>query len=213
MDNLIGVWEDLEKFVGHEIPIFLKLLLWKAGYDNMISVHQICDKKIGELEKFIDNRKNQILREIMTELENFDSDDSISASISAYKNNADFEFLPGHRSILLSLSGHIQNMQLHYKYAYGGEKLIANEASNQPNYSIILTELIKTATTNMNKSKYAYQYTDVVKYFSTYIFLLCGRTCYETLNKNLPIPSTKTICKYLYFVDFIQYSKNIEIKF
>lgn len=60
----------------------------------------------------------------------------------------------------------------------------------------MLSKLIESANTNRNKSKNAYQYDDIVKNFATYIFLLCGRTCYETLNKNLPIPSTKTICRY-----------------
>lgn len=62
-------------------------------------------------------------------------------------------------------------------------------------FSVILTELLRTAEQNFKKSKHANQYNDIIKYFSTYIFLLCGRTCYETLHKNLPIPSTKTIRK------------------
>lgn len=85
----------------------------------------------------------------------------------------------------------------------GSTNMITNTDSNNDEvieqYSVILTELIKTANKNKNRSKNGYQYEDIVKYFSTYIFLLCGRTCYETLNKNLPMPSTKTICKYIFF--------------
>lgn len=82
-------------------------------------------------------------------------------------------------------------------------ELQAEMATNLPNqnpndYSVILSKLIESANKNKNISKHAYQYDEIVKNFSTYIFLLCGRTCYETLNKNLPIPSTKTICKYYF---------------
>lgn len=58
--------------------------------------------------------------------------------------------------------------------------------------------MIDVLKRNQGKSKNARQYNDAIRLFSTYIFLLCGRTCYETLSKSLPMPSTKTICKILF---------------
>lgn len=79
--------------------------------------------------------------------------------------------------------------------------VVMQNNDEQTEYSVILSQLIKTAERNKNKSKHANYYSDTIKYFSTYIFLLCGRTCYETLCRNLPIPSTKTICECIYLIE------------
>lgn len=159
----------------------------------MLSIKQFSNETINELEQYIQKKKSSILPEIYEKLACFGEDDH---SLSEYDNQDLFEFLPGHRTILLSLKSNIQRMQ---KQAVA--RAYNNAANNSVEiesgkYPFILTEFIKTANQTFNKSKHAHQYNDVVKYFSTYIFLLCGRTCYETLNKNLPIPSTKTICKF-----------------
>lgn len=67
-------------------------------------------------------------------------------------------------------------------------------------YSFILNEMIKTAESNMYRDKNHVIYSDTIRYFSTYVFLLCGRSCYEMLRSNLPLPSVKTICKWIYNV-------------
>lgn len=185
MDDIKREWAHLENFVGHNVPMFLKLLLWKCGFDSMISIKQISSVQIGKIEEYIQTKGNQKLFEILLELDDNDS------SVMVYKNQQIFEFLPGHRETLLSLQSNIEKMQSKHVC----ETKCYGEVTDTSKYSVILTELIKSAENNSNKSKHAYHYNDIIKYFSTYIFLLCGRTCYETLNKNLPIPSTKTICK------------------
>lgn len=197
MEYMMTEFKELEDFLGRKVPILLKLLLYKSGYDSMISIKQIAnDTTIKQLERYINKRKNQIFYEVSAEIENLEYHDD---SIAVYEKQSTFEFLPGHRAVLLSLPNHIQNMQSQFIY----NKNIAdnrNTASIEmmeahTEYSVILQELLQTAKNNYKKSKHAFQYNDIVKYFATYIFMLCGRTCYETLNKNLPIPSTKTICK------------------
>lgn len=199
MEKITNEWLDewfkLENFVGHKLPIFLGLLLSRSGYDCILSVKQLTNEKIDELEKYIEKNKNKMLCKIITDLEESNYCDD---SLSAYKEQELFEFLPGHRTILLSLRDNIERMQLQVlnDASNGVHKFMTEEVRELTGeYSVILTELLKTAKNNSNKSKHAYQYNDIVRYYSTYIFLLCGRTCYETLNKNLPIPSTKTICK------------------
>lgn len=190
MDKITNEWSDIETFVGYKVPMFLKLILWESGYDCMISIKEITNDKIIKLEDFIQKKRNKILYKILSDLEKLNKSDD---SLNAYKEQQLFQFLPGHRNILLSLRGNIERMQ--QAVTSGSDKLVTEVHECTEEYSVILTELFKTAKNNLNKSKHAYQYNDIVRYFSAYIFLLCGRTCYETLNKNLPIPSTKTICK------------------
>lgn len=191
MEKIISEWADIENFVGHKVPMFLKILLWKSGYDSMISIKEISHDAIAELERYI--QKERLLNEIFSNSFSDNTSDN-DDSINGYREQEIFAFLPGHRSFLLNLPRYIQNMQLEaVNNSTNGIESTSKAASE---YSRILTELVQTAKANVNKSKHAYSYNDVIKYFSTYIFLLCGRTCYETLNKNLPIPSTKTIRKF-----------------
>ncbi|XP_055308257.1 uncharacterized protein LOC129572338 [Sitodiplosis mosellana] len=199
MEKITNEWSNLENFVRHNVPMFLKLLLWQCGYDCMLSVKQITNETLDKLEKYIEKNKNKILCKVIADLDELKYCDD---SLSAYKDQDVFEFLPGHRIILLGLRDNIEYMQSHALNdgLKGFDKLMTNAGTNVVHehtgeYSVILTELLKTAKNNSNKSKHAYQYNDIVRYFSTYIFLLCGRTCYETLSKNLPIPSTKTILR------------------
>lgn len=183
--ELESEWTILEKCIGDKVPMCLKVLLWKTGYDSLYSVKYISNDNIEKIEKFI-QRKRKLIMPQLDEL--CDENDT---ALAEYKKQRIFEFLPGHRSILLDLPRSIENMQ---------SQVMNADTTDLPfelpsEYSVILKEFVDTANNNLHKSKNAYQYNDIVKYFSTYIFLLCGRTCYETLNKNLPIPSTKTICK------------------
>lgn len=185
-------WKNLENCMGFEVPISLKYILLKCGYDSIISIRQICEERIEELQNFIEKNKNEIL---------FNEKYNMLDDINTYQTQRKFEFLPGHKNILLDLPKHIQMMQS--KNALESALFQNVACDNEDEYSLILRELIKSAKRNQNKSKHVFNYNDTIKYFSTYIFLLCGRTCYETLCKNLPIPSTKTVCKNIFtFVDF-----------
>lgn len=188
MEHFIG---NLEHFIGYLVPQSLKYLLWRSGYDSMIGVKQISGERIKELEEFIQKNRSELLHN-STFNENFNMLDDMCV----YQKQTTFQFLPGHKNILLDLPESIQKMQS--QNALQNTLHCDNSSDNFNEYSVILCELIKTAEKNRNKSKNAYHYENTIKYFSTYIFLLCGRTCYETLTKNLPIPSTKTVCEYLF---------------
>lgn len=190
-------WSSLENCIGEKVPKCLKVLLWKIGYDSMYSIKQISSKTIEEIEKCIEKSRENILPYI-DELINEDD------AVIYYQKQKVFKFLPGHRSILLDLPNSIREMQKKV-ISQTNLNMCSMEFDEQPttNYSVVLTEFVNTAKINKYKSKHAFAYNPVVKYFATYIFLLCGRTCYETLNKNLPIPSTKTICKLQYIFVFL----------
>lgn len=183
----------LEQFIGDVIPKSLKIFLQACGYDSLLSLKKISIQNIDAMEQFIRMKKEKILCKLH-------GINEIAADI--YKEQERFTFLPGHRNILLDFPKHITNMQnsMRFQSTFAANNRIPSRilenTERKAEFSYILNEMIKTAEMNMNnKSKHSNEYTDDVKYFSTYIFLMCGRTCYETLSKNLPMPSTKTICK------------------
>lgn len=67
---------------------------------------------------------------------------------------------------------------------------------NHPSLPVILKEMIKTALRNAEYVKNHAQYSDIIRYFATYIYIIGGRSCYEVLYENLPLPSVSTVCKY-----------------
>lgn len=160
-------WAKLEQYIGFEVPICLKILLWKSGFDSMFSVNQLCENNIKEMENFIQTNRTQILT-LLNE----------ANDMREYENQKKFQFLPGHRNILLDLPECIKHMRSDVSCS---ATLLANGRTNvlcgslgdnnevSPEYSVILTELINTARKNKNRSKNAYQYDDIIKYFSTYI--------------------------------------------
>lgn len=62
-------------------------------------------------------------------------------------------------------------------------------------HSPVFNAMVETSVNNAKRDKNHAQYDDVIRYFSTYIYLSAGRSSYEVLNHNLPLPSTKTVCK------------------
>lgn len=103
-----------------------------------------------------------------------------------YKNLANFHFLPGHVTIIATIPKYIEE----YRIAHQSSDFEVNGR-----YSFLLEELIRTAESNLFKDPNHATYSDTIRYFATYIFLLCGRSCYEILRENLPFPSVKTICE------------------
>lgn len=110
-------------------------------------------------------------------------------SLRDYKEEERFEFLPGHQSTLLSLRNKIECMQSQsvdqaLNFVTDVDNDHVEEFIEKSKYTIILREFMKTADKNWNKPNTAQRYDDIVRYFAAYVFLLCGRTCYETLNEN-----------------------------
>lgn len=156
-------------------PCVHKILNYSA-YDSLNVLKELNEEKIVEIEKFISDNKD-----IVNSLECCHSE--------KYKQQKNFKFLPGHRAILLSVQKKILE-------DFESEKKLNIDTRSNSEFSVILNELIKSANINCVRSKNQSTYTDAIKYFCTYIYLLSGKSAYETLQRNLPIPSTKTICMY-----------------
>lgn len=166
-------WIGFEKFIGEEIPQCVKRVLSLCGYDSFFSLSEINEGHIKSME-------NHITVNYMEEIKSFDCCYS-----EYYKNQGVFQFLPGHAATVEALPKYVEKYKVFYQ----------PDLKLNGRYSPILEELIRTAESNLFKDKHHAAYSDSIRYFATYVFLLCGRSCYEFLSANLPLPSTKTICK------------------
>lgn len=158
-----------------EIPEFIKNLLQSTGFDSLSQLMLITEEAIHDIETYVQLNKDEVINDFSGKYS------------ETYKQQTTFKLLPAHRNLLRRLP----------KYT---EELIESRAKSKINFndecfSVILRELIKTAYNNAEKDKNHQVYSDEIRYFCTYIYLLCGKQCYETLYRNLPIPSTKTVSK------------------
>lgn len=110
--------------------------------------------------------------------------------------NKQFEFISEHKDIILNLSNQSgTSSETHSQFSLDQLHQMSEIVANNPAFSNVMKELIQTAITNYEKSPNLYRYSDILKYFATYVYLLCGRQCYEVLSNNLPMPAASTISK------------------
>lgn len=80
----------MEKFNKEKYPECVKCLLTAAGFDSQLSLKDITEAKLASAEQFL--TKN---RHLINDLECCYSEQ--------YKEMADFQFLPGHKSLIMSI--------------------------------------------------------------------------------------------------------------
>lgn len=168
----------LENFMGEHLPCCVKKILDVSAYNTLQALKLLNEEKIVVIEKYISDYGQSVIEQL-------DCRHS-----KQYKNQTHFRFLPGHHALLLELP----------KYAQSALNIIQNveqnsEQSSEPYFSVILNELLNSARINAKMPKNKAKYSETLRYFFTYIYLLGGKSCYETLQRNLPIPSIKTICE------------------
>lgn len=105
---------------------------------------------------------------------------------TSYENVGTFKFKPGHKAFIAGLPKQIQLIKEANK----------SEHTNNHSFSYILKTLIDTAVSNSEKNPNGFRYNEIIRSFSTYIYLHCGKACYETLCANLPIPSAYSVCEF-----------------
>lgn len=167
-------WTLIENIIGKELPLCLKKFLNSSGYDSLFSVEQLCDDGISEIERHLQNNSD-----VLNELNCCYSE--------IYKNQKLFKLLPGHRAILRVIPKFAAQLRK--------EPVEPRPISAENTHSVILSDLINTSDANSKRDPHHAVYSDLNRFFFTYIYILCGKLCYETLRKNIPIPSTKTIRK------------------
>lgn len=189
------VWSHIENIVGETLPMCIKKILIGTGYDTILSLRNITLKTINHIESHVNNRNPDIVQEFDCCHEAF------------YKNLKPFKFLPGHCDMLLSLSNTLSNRENMCENSAETlkESGSINEAlnfvqavENNASLPVILKEMVKTALRNSRYNKHNAQYSDIIRYFATYIYIVGGKSCYEVLYNNLPLPSVSTVCKYFF---------------
>lgn len=169
-------WRKLENIIGESLPLCVQKILSVCGYDTFTSIQNITLQDIFEMQQFINDHFRETTK-------NF-----TCCHADFYKNQNKFKFLPGHKALIVALPKLIENQEQRCKLCMKKTKL--------NDYSFLMNELIETVNNNSEIiDKRNVRYSDDLRYLATYIFLSCGRSCYEFLNRNLPLPSTKTICK------------------
>lgn len=162
-------WTKVEEINREKLPKCIKEILNSCGYDTFGSLNGISEESLKEIENHINTSRATI--------------EALDCCYSEYyKSQDEFKLLPGHRDLIVTLS------KLNY---FANEQ--PHSVHDSQKFSFVLKELINTATMIENKCS---KYSDIIRWFATYIFLLCGRSCYEVLNHNLPLPSTRTVRKY-----------------
>lgn len=166
-------WFRIQNLIDEQFPDCIRIILSVCGYDTIASLKYINIDSVLEIQR----QMNLYFRGTIQELNCCHSD--------YYKQQNEFELLPGHRDLILSIPKCIESANSN-KQAY----------EENGSLSTVMKSMLKSALQNSERDKNHSQYDDIIRFFSTYVFLLSGRSCYEILNHNLPIPSTKTVCEY-----------------
>lgn len=173
----------MEEFSNIEIPPCIQKILSVCGYDNEISIENIKDSDMESIEKHINKYHRNIF-------------DFLSCcNCDTYKSQDNFQILPGHRLFISNLSRQLALKRERLSSSTPVETSICEveQAQNEPAYSLLLKELITNAFNNFKKMPQSRRYSEIVQDFATYIYILCGRNCYEIISSNLPMPQPSTI--------------------
>lgn len=172
-------WENVEKHLKDFVPVCIKKILVSCGYNTLISLQSITVDSIARIESHVSENCPNVIQELDCCYHDF------------YKTQRPFKFLPGHYDFLINFPKYIDNRS----NAECDHFNLMKSIESHPGFSIIMKGLILTTLQNETVSKNNARYSDIIRYFATYIFTLCGRSCYEVLYQNLPLPSISTICK------------------
>lgn len=165
-------WLRFEKFIGDRIPKVLISVLKENAYDNAFSLKLLTSDTVDYLEK--------------VGLEH--------SEYSKYHNR----LLPGHRATLLALPALVEEFQrIEASAELCKSKVVDNNTVqvDDPNFSFILQQIIKTAKENANKDANHRRFSQELKYFSMLLYMMCGKISYEMISNNIPLPQASTTCK------------------
>lgn len=182
----------------------MKMLLRESGYDNKLCFENMNNDYLLELENYIEEH----LRNVAEDLKCSHSESYSKILIGK------FHFLPGHRKLVLnfkklfSFESELQRESVEptlsksVLFSMNFERVLEelkDLVKDAPAFSGLLREIIQSAVENYSKSPNNHRYSQFIKYFAMYLFLLCGRQSYELLCANLPLPAVSTICKLILF--------------
>lgn len=184
------MWISIEKTFNQKIPECVKEILNANGFTTELSLLSINAETLQNIEKFT----NEYLEDTIIKL--------ICCYSNIYKAQViekKFCFMPGHKALLLQLHKHLEENKQKRQKVLGETSHIeamAQSMKSMPDLSNILKEIVLNAMDNFGKIPTQNRYTDIIKYFSIYIYMVCGRKSYEVLQSNLSLPAVSTISEY-----------------
>lgn len=102
-----------------------------------------------------------------------------------------FMFLPGHRALLMGLPEKIKEYIVWKKE----NKPPTFDILKSADVSFIMKELVRTALNNRNVEPKRRRYSESIRNFALYLYMMCGKAAYEVLSNNIPLPHPSTVCK------------------
>lgn len=85
-------WKTFQNFLGNTIPDFIVNILTSAGYDSALSIVDLNESDILIIQDYVSNKAPHLAQEHV-----------------AYANTEKFEFLPGHKKLVLGLRNKVKD--------------------------------------------------------------------------------------------------------
>lgn len=89
----------METVAGEKIPACLKMILTLTGFESKLSIATINDKKLDEIEFFVNSKSIDIASQLSC------------CSAEQYQSQTKFMLLPGHRAAILEIVDCLQRKQ------------------------------------------------------------------------------------------------------
>lgn len=179
LQYFIGILANSGKAIGVNIPTCVKVILIGCGYDNLLSIQNINEHLLNEIETYATDKLVDDIKRINC---------CHSSTYHSQFINRTFGFVPGHRALILELGKCCSSSEIIAKIT---EKTINDTSA--PALSNLLAELVRTAHANFGQPIHLNRYSEMIKCFAMYIFMVCEKFCYEIICKNLPMPATSTV--------------------
>lgn len=160
-------WSRFVKFIGDSIPKVLMGFLKENGYDTALALKLLKSDTVDYLENF--------------GLEN--------SEYSKYHKR----LLPGHRETLLAIPSLVEEFQR--KRVCNAPAIDFGDQINDPDFSFILQQIVKSAKENANKDANHRRFSQELQHFSMLLYMMCGKISYEIISNNMPLPQPSTTCK------------------
>lgn len=188
--NFQSFWTYIESKLNQIIPECIKRVLEVSGFDSEFALEALNEENLTQSELHVHSYHKDVINNLSC------------CHSDTYRMQEKFQFVPGHRAFILSLPG---KLQANPNAVTGPVTLgmiceqLINRSSSLPMLTELLKEFLRTSVKNEHKSKTQFRYSEIIQYFSIYIYMISGRNSYEIMSNNLPMPTAQTVCELIFF--------------
>lgn len=172
-------WKKFQIFLDECIPSVIVNILIANGYDDSLSLIGMCMEEVAIIEKFTNEKLGHLWN-----------------NSPQYSQVVSFSFLPGHKKLILALGKKAEEYQTYNKTLMKKTEKKADTLAdifNLSDCSILMQELVNSLKSNSNLVPTSRRYSENIKWFSIYAYMLGGKHMYELLCKNFPLPQLPTV--------------------